>query len=195
LELVHRFSWTADDHTDPAQRLRENLNEFWLALLICIFGTVGLLFLDRDKSWEPPKPSGCRSSGSGSSGQGRLCLAWINPGVEEASQLIEGSPATADFRDFAHHWILVLVRRGRRTAVLLRANWLILIYFAYCLASVWWSDFPEIAFKRWTKSIGDLVMVFIVLTELDPSAAFRRFSRVGFVLLPASVLFTSISAT
>jgi exopolysaccharide production protein ExoQ len=163
----------------------------WLALLTCIFGTAGLLFLDRDKSVGTSKALWLPVIWLWIVGS-RPVSVWlgINPGMEDVSQLVEGSPADRlIFEILLIIGILVLARRGRRTAVLLRANWLILIYFAYCLLSVMWSDFPEVALKRWTKSIGDLAMVFIVLTEVDPSAAFRRLlSRVGFVLLPASVL-------
>jgi O-antigen ligase len=163
----------------------------WLALLTCIFGTAGLLFLDRDKSVGTSKALWLPVIWLWIVGS-RPVSVWlgINPVIDEVSQLVEGSPADRlIFQILLIIGILVLVRRGSRTAVLLHANWLILVYFAYCLLSVMWSDFPEIASKRWTKSIGDLVMVFIVLTEVDASAAFRRLlSRVGFVLLPASVL-------
>jgi O-antigen ligase len=46
-----------------------------------------------------------------------------------------------------------------------------------------------VAFKRWTKSIGDLLMILIVLTDKQPVAALRRlFSRTGFILIPLSLL-------
>jgi O-antigen ligase len=52
-----------------------------------------------------------------------------------------------------------------------------------------WSDYPGVAFKRWIKAIGDLVIVLIVVTEADPVAALKRlFSRIGFVLFPLSIL-------
>jgi hypothetical protein len=55
--------------------------------------------------------------------------------------------------------------------------------------SVSWSDFAEVSFKRWIKSIGDLVMALIVITDAEPTEAFKRLiSRLGFVLLPASIL-------
>jgi O-antigen ligase len=70
------------------------------------------------------------------------------------------------------------------------ANWPILIYFFYCLISVVWSYHPDIAFKRWTKAIGDLAMVLIITTDGQPISALRRLiSRLGFLLLPTSVLF------
>ncbi len=77
----------------------------------------------------------------------------------------------------------------RKTSALLAVSGPIIIYFLYCLISVAWSPIPGPAFKRWTKAIGDLVMVLIVLTDGQPVAALRRlYSRVGFILFPVSVL-------
>ena len=83
----------------------------------------------------------------------------------------------------------VLVMRGPRVWRLLLANAPVLFYFLYCLLSVLWSDYPDISFKRWIKSLGDLVMVAIVLTEIDVVQAFKRLlARVSFILIPISVL-------
>ena len=66
----------------------------------------------------------------------------------------------------------------------------ILIFFPYCALSILWADYPLVAFKHWNKGIGDLVMVLVVLTDPEPAAAFKRLlSRLGFVLLPLSILF------
>jgi O-antigen ligase len=47
-----------------------------------------------------------------------------------------------------------------------------------------------VAFKRWIKAIGDLAMVLIVVTDVNPVAALGRlFPRIGFLLFPSSVLF------
>ena len=71
----------------------------------------------------------------------------------------------------------------------LKANWPIVWYFLYCLLSVIWSDFPDISIKRWIKATGDVVMALVVVTDAQPVAALRRlFSRVGFLLIPASAL-------
>jgi O-antigen ligase len=64
------------------------------------------------------------------------------------------------------------------------------LFFAYCAISVLWSDYSFIAFKRWTKAVGDLAVVLVVVTDLNPTAALRRIlSRMAFILLPVSVLF------
>ena len=45
------------------------------------------------------------------------------------------------------------------------------------------------AFKRWTKALGDLVMVLVVLSDREPSAAFERLlAWASFLLIPLSVL-------
>src|SRR5438128_11540843 len=85
--------------------------------------------------------------------------------------------------------MIVLLARGRRSATFLRANGPILLFFLYCSASVLWSDYPEVAFKRWIRALGDIVMVLVVLTDTDPSAAVKRLlARSGFLLIPLSVL-------
>ena len=119
----------------------------------------------------------------------RPLSSWLGLSAMTSS-VNEGSPFDAGvFAVLLGAGIIVLISRRSRTSAYLKTNWPILIYFAYCLLSVLWSDFPDIAFKRWTKAIGDLAMVLIVVTDPNPTAALRRLlSRVGFILLPASVL-------
>src|SRR5271157_1213189 len=161
-----------------------------IALFICIVGIAGLFFLDRDRTVRNPKALWLPVIWFWIVGS-RPVSVWfgIAPPADVNIQL-EGSPVDRFvFSVLLAAGIIVLVRRSTRTRVFLRASWPILIYFAFGLLSVLWSDFPDIAFKRWIKAIGDLVMVFVVVTDAEPAAAFRRFlSRTGFVLLPASVL-------
>jgi len=86
--------------------------------------------------------------------------------------------------------ILVLVARGRRVVPTIVASWPLLLFVSYCAVSVVWSDFPGVAFKRWVKALGDPIMVLIVLTDPDRSAAVKRFfAWTGFVFVPVSILF------
>ena len=122
----------------------------------------------------------------------RTVSAWLEPGrtvVEEASQ--EGSPLDAAvFGILLLAALCVLAWRRARTVRFLRANAPILLYFAYCAISVLWADDSFVAFKRWTKAIGDLAVVLVVLTDPSPTAALRQvLSRIAFILLPLSVLF------
>ncbi|HXW93220.1 MAG TPA: O-antigen ligase family protein [Terriglobales bacterium] len=83
----------------------------------------------------------------------------------------------------------VLIARRRRLLSFPRNNWPLLLFLAYCLVSVLWSDYSFVAFKRWIKAMGDLVMVLIVLTDLEPVAAIKRLlTRVGALLIPVSIL-------
>jgi exopolysaccharide production protein ExoQ len=86
--------------------------------------------------------------------------------------------------------LLVVNRRMLRLKALLTANWAVLLFFFYTAVSVSWSDEPAVGFKRWIKSLGDLVVILVILTEEDHEAAIRRmYTMVAAVLLPLSVLF------
>jgi exopolysaccharide production protein ExoQ len=121
----------------------------------------------------------------------RQVSLWLDPRATTSAENLEGSPI-----DAAVFGILVLAalcilawRRGR-TGRILRANAPVLLFFAYCALSVLWSDSPFVAFKRWTKALGDLAVVLVVLTDLNPTVALRRvLAREAFILLPLSVLF------
>jgi O-antigen ligase len=85
--------------------------------------------------------------------------------------------------------LIVLSLRGPKVLKLIEANGAIVLFFAYCALSLTWADYPDVGFKRWVKAIGDFVMVLIVVTDRDPSAAVRRLlTRIGFLLIPTSVL-------
>jgi exopolysaccharide production protein ExoQ len=160
-----------------------------VASLICAFGIAGLYYLDRDRTartskalWLPVVYLWIVGS--------RSVSAWFGIGPDGGNVQLDGSPVDAAiFGVLLAAAIAVLIRRRNRTLTLLAANWPILIYFAYCLTSVAWSYYPDVSFKRWIKALGDLAMVLIVTTEPQLRDALRRlFSRVGFLLLPASVL-------
>ena len=86
--------------------------------------------------------------------------------------------------------VLVLLQRNRAVLRALRPRAALLTYFMLCLVSVLWSDFPDVAVKRWFRASGDVVMVLVVLTESRPLDALKNlFARVGFVVIPVSLLF------
>ena len=104
---------------------------------------------------------------------------------------LEGSPFDRNiFAALLVLCIVVLLMRAPRVISVLRNNIPILLFFAYGALSISWSEFPDITFKRWIKALGDLVMVLVILTENDPSAAIKRlFTRTAFVFVPLSLLF------
>jgi O-antigen ligase len=87
--------------------------------------------------------------------------------------------------------VMVVLGRAKKAGVLLRGNLPILLFFSYCLLSVFWSDFADVAFKRWFRALGDVVMVLVVLTDPNWTAALKRLLiRLGNVLVPLSILFS-----
>jgi len=105
---------------------------------------------------------------------------------------IEGSPFDRNlFTALIVAALVVLVARGwKQVGPLLRTNGPILLFIVYCGISICWSDFSDVAFKRWIRAVGDVAMVLVVLTDAVPRAAVRAFlERTSVVLLPASILF------
>lgn len=103
----------------------------------------------------------------------------------------EGSPIDrAIFMALVIGGLVILVIRGRKVGTLLRQNYSILLFFGFAALSMFWSDFPFVTLKHWTKGFGDVEMVLIVLTDVDALAATKRLlSRVGLLLVPLSVLY------
>jgi exopolysaccharide production protein ExoQ len=163
-----------------------------LALLICSIGVAGLFYQNRDKSvrtspalWLPVIWLWIVGS--------RPVSAWFGLGGSSGGALastLDGSPWDAAlFGALMLAGIAVLFSRKRRTSALLAVSGPIVIYFLYCLISVAWSPIHGPAFKRWIKAIGDLVMVLLIVTDAEPKAALHRlYSRVGFILLPFSIV-------
>lgn len=162
-----------------------------IASLVYACGVAGLFFLDRDKSVRTSKALWLPVLYLLALGS-RPVSVWfgVSPPAGADVQL-DGSPVDRlFFAVLLIAAICVLVYRGRRVLTFLKANGVLLAYFLFCLVSVVWSSFPGVALKRWIKSIADVAMVLVVITDEQPVAALRRFfSRVGFVLIPASLLF------
>src|SRR5579859_668035 len=162
---------------------------FWLAFLICSTGIAGLFFLDRDASTRNSKALWLPVMWIWIAGS-RPVSAWLGMGTYGLASTLDGSPMDAAiFTTLMVAGIIVVVLRGQKTIALLRTSGPVLLYLLYCVISVSWSPFPEPAFKRWTKDVGDVVMVLILMTDGQPIAALRHlYSRVGFILFPASIL-------
>ena len=160
-----------------------------VASLICAIGIAGLFYLDRDSSVRTSKALWLPVIWLWIVGS-RPVSAWLGITPADASMQLEGSPVDAAiFGVLLAVAIAVLIRRSKRTKALLTANWPILAYFLYCLISVTWSYHPDIAFKRWVKALGDVAMVLVIVTDGELVAALKRLlSRVGFLLLPTSLL-------
>ncbi|MGC1871367.1 MAG: O-antigen ligase family protein [Acidobacteriaceae bacterium] len=123
----------------------------------------------------------------------RPVSAWFQSGptIATAAQYADGSPLDAAvFGVLVAACAVTLCSRSSQVKRFLRVNLPLVLFFSYCALSVVWSDYSFVALKRWVKSVADMGMVLIVLTDPDPLAATKRlFSRAAFVLLPLSLLF------
>lgn len=162
-----------------------------IATVVFVLGILGLFWLDRDREariskalWIPVLWLLIIGS--------RGVSQWLQTGptFDPPDKYLEGSPLDAYvFGTLLVAALIVLVGRRRQVGLFLRANGPILLFFFYCALSTLWSDYTFVAFKRWIKAVGDLMMVLIVLTDLEPTAALKRLlARVGFLLVPVSVL-------
>jgi exopolysaccharide production protein ExoQ len=163
-----------------------------LAVLIFTIGIAGLFVLDRDKSVRTSKALWLPVIWLSIAGS-RPVSAWFGNQAGSAGQLastLDGSPLDAAiYAALLAIGVVILLRRKKRTGAFLAANGLLIVYLLYCLISVMWSPFHGPAFKRWIKAVGDLVMVLVLVTDGQPIVALRRlFSRLGFILFPASIL-------
>lgn len=160
-----------------------------LASLLCYCGIAGLFYLDREKTNFTSKALWIPSIWIALVGS-RSISTWFNLGPSGPNAQLEGSPIDAlVYGLLSAAAIAILIRRSSRTRAILVTNWPIVIYFVYCLVSVTWSYHPDVSLKRWIKAVGDLAMVLVIVTERQPIASLRRLiSRVGFVLLPTSLL-------
>ena len=111
--------------------------------------------------------------------------------VDAVDRYIEGNPLDRNVLSLLMLGGLVtLAHRRQRAAALLKANLPIVAYFLYCGVSVLWSDYPLVGGKRWLRSLGDLIMVLVILTDANWSTAVKKaLTGVAFLLLPISVLF------
>ena len=162
-----------------------------LATIVCWIGIAVLFYLDRERTPRTSKALWLPVIWVWIIGS-RPVSEWLgfSPASMSAAQAADGSPLDAAvFGMLLAGGVIVLIYRRRSTIACLKANWPCLLFFFYCLLSVLWSDFPALASKRWIKAIGDLVMVLVIVTDVEPVAAVGRLiSRTGFILMPTSVL-------
>jgi len=156
------------------------------ALVIGLFISM-LFWLDRDNAriskatWIPTCWLLIASS--------RPISEWL--GVSSGSDAyVEGSPLDRNILTaLLIAGLVVLFRRGTRVSEIVRANWPIILYFAYCGISLFWSDFPFVVLRRWFRSVGDLVMILVVITDPAWTDALKRLlTRISSVLIPLSIL-------
>src|SRR5437667_6573062 len=166
------------------------------ATVVFAVGMLGLFALDRDRKartskalWIPVVWLSISGSRTVSEWLGTMGFA-SGTALNSPDQLLDGSPLDRNiWMGLIALALLVLLGRRKKVGTLLRANGPLLLFYSYCAVSTVWSDYPGVAFKRWIKALGDLMMVLVVLTDPDRSTAIKRLlARVGFLLVPVSIL-------
>lgn len=162
-----------------------------LAAVLYIAGIAGLFWLDRNRKSGVSKALWIPTVWVMMSGTKPLSM-WLGIAPSEPAETVyvEGSPLErAVFISLEVTAIFILLTRAPQASTIIRKNWPIVLFFSYAAISVLWSDYPFVAFKHWTKGVGDVAMVLIVLTEPDVTEAIERLvKRAGFTLLPLSLL-------
>jgi exopolysaccharide production protein ExoQ len=150
-----------------------------------------IFLLDRDRKSRPSKALWISIVWLLISGS-RPVAAWLYSGSSSLSpeQLLDGSPLDAGIRlALIIAGIAVLVGRQKAVARILQENRPMLFFLVYCAVSILWSDYPDVALKRWIKLLGDFTMILIVFTDRDRSGAIKRIlACVGIILIPTSIM-------
>jgi len=162
----------------------------WIASFIFAIGIAGLFLLNREREvrtskalWLPVLWLLIVAS--------RPMSVWLQMGPPRLpEEYLEGSPLDRNiYAVLLAAGIVVLLARQNTVVKVLRANGPLILFLFYCAVSISWSDYPEVAFKRWIKFLGDYVMILIVVTDSSQLSAIKRvLARVGFLLLPISIL-------
>lgn len=96
-------------------------------------------------------------------------------------QMVLGSLFLAGF--------VVLVNRKPDWSSVIRNNIWVMLLLGYMLVSITWSEMPGIAFKRWIRELGALLMALLVLTDPEPRQAMQSIlRRTVFILIPLSII-------
>jgi hypothetical protein len=91
----------------------------------------------------------------------RAVAAWMQPNLLPSSEaVVEGN--AIDRTLLAGMIILAVAMLARRGAPAFRwiaENKALTLFFLYCALSIAWSDFPVVAAKRWSRSMGAVVVI------------------------------------
>jgi exopolysaccharide production protein ExoQ len=163
-----------------------------IAATFCIILIISLFLLDRDRKvsvpWALWLPMIWLLIGGS-----RNISEWLQisgPG-DAADRYMEGNAVDRNvLTAMMICGMFVLSRKKEKVSSILRANLPVVLFFLFCGLSIVWSEYPFVGLKRWIRSIGDVVMVLLILTEKDVVAASKQvLSRLGFILFPISLLF------
>ena len=86
--------------------------------------------------------------------------------------------------------VLVLMKRRLPWGEIIRKNRVIFCFMLFCLVSILWSEFPFVAFKRFVKFSGSVIIALVILSERSPGeAALAVLRRMSYFIICLSVVF------
>jgi exopolysaccharide production protein ExoQ len=123
----------------------------------------------------------------------RQPMQWVGGQVEYAATamadaLEQGDPVNRTISlVLLFLGIAILASRSFRWGNFFRQNWVLTAYLLFALLSVVWSDFPFPAFKKWSRDLGNYLMILVVVTDPLPLEAISTLlRRLGYLLIPLS---------
>lgn len=85
--------------------------------------------------------------------------------------------------------IAILISRSFQWDKLFTYNLALVAFIGFGLMSVFWSDFPFIAFKKWFRDLGNYLVILVVLSDPQPLESVRTvLRRLAYLLIPLSIL-------
>ena len=85
--------------------------------------------------------------------------------------------------------LIVVIRRGVSWREVFRGNTGLLLFYAFLGMTILWAAYPFSTFKRWTKELGAIPVLLIIVTDPNPIEAVKTvFTRCAFVIFTFSVL-------
>jgi exopolysaccharide production protein ExoQ len=121
----------------------------------------------------------------------RLPSQWLGGQMGSVAQAMqEGNPL-----DRTVDLILILlaavtlISRSVQWDKFFARNFALIAFIGFALVSVFWSDFPFIAFKRWFRDLGNYFGILVVLTDPHPIEAARTLlRRLSYLVIPLCVM-------
>ncbi|MDO5575704.1 MAG: hypothetical protein Q4F84_01380, partial [Fibrobacter sp.] len=116
---------------------------------------------------------------------------WLSPetAVNTEVDYLQGSPLDRNFLIALEILgVLILMSRNINWIEFVKKNKILLSLYVFMGMSILWSDFPGVSAKRWIRTIGDLIMVTLIVTETHYSLVTQKLFRTcAYLLIPLSV--------
>lgn len=117
--------------------------------------------------------------------------SWFFFGIGSAGDSdLEGSALDRAFYSLLICLSLIIVARRRVSwGEVFGGNTGLVLFYVFLAVTIFWAVYPLPTFKRWTKEVGAIPILLIILSDRDPIEAIKVvFSRCAYVLFTFSVL-------